>query len=99
MTQIYAGGRTKKQWKALHAELPMDERLRMLNEHLSVERARWVKEELPRVREEYFASGFVPREAITDCIVSVDELLNDPHEIWRWDWWNPGNWYRVEIEA
>lgn len=98
MSKPLAGGRTKAQWDALHAEKPLDQRLHELNEFLDVDRERWIREELPEFRRQIIASGIVPRAAILDNVVSLEELINDPHEIWR-QYWYSTNWYRVEIEA
>lgn len=58
----------------------------------------WRETKMPRLRNEYIASGHVPRTAVLDNIVSIEELLTDPFEIWRCDWWSDA-WFRVEIEG
>lgn len=65
---------------------------------------RWQEVELPKMRDRIMASGCVTREALQDNLVSINDLLSDPFEIWRCEGWNGNygwfnNWYRVEIEA
>lgn len=72
-----------------------------LNEIAQERAAEWRRTELPKEREAIFNRGFVRREEILDAVVTVEELLADPHEIWRqaplgWYW---DGWVRVEIEG
>ena len=72
------------------------EELDELNRQFARDAFLWRETELPKLRARYIASGFVPRTAIQDNIVSSKELLADPHEVWMKDWYTDG-WVRVEI--
>lgn len=70
------------------------------NEELARRRFLWRETELPKIRARMLAAGYVTSEAIKDEIVSVAELVADPHEVWQHDAWSyRGGWGRVEIEG
>lgn len=77
-----------------------EQELDELNEGVKRAAFLWRETEMPKIRERMLASGFVTREAVLDNIVSVADLLADPHEIWRESpWWGCRLGYeRMEIE-
>jgi hypothetical protein len=92
-------GRTKAQWARFRAD--NFERacgFPSLNADIQRQFQIWRETELPKLRAQRIASGFIRRVDIEDNIVSVEELKADPHAVWQ-EGYSGGGWRRVEIEG